>query len=103
MLHATPARNAAAIVARGIRTAKSRCAVPAVWLVTEGMMAQAIGHAARRHGIHASRVAVFVVEVPRSWLRRGRKRGVWYCRRDISACSIRAVFGFIHGAQGVPA
>ena len=62
----------------------SRGALLAVWLHAPGASVWAIPHTSRRHGVPVEAVAVLEVNVPRSWLRRGR-RGLWICFRDIPA------------------
>jgi hypothetical protein len=80
--HATPSRNLDSIRRRGLLTAMSRGALRAVWLHAPGATAWAIPHTSRRHAVPVEAVAVLTVNVPRSWLRRGR-RGLWICFRDI--------------------
>jgi hypothetical protein len=80
--HATPSRNLDSIGRRGLLTSMSRGALLAVWLHSPGASAWAIPHTSRRHSVPVEAVAVLEVNVPRSWLRRGR-RGLWICFNDI--------------------
>jgi hypothetical protein len=80
--HATPVRNLSSIQARGLLTEMSRGVLPAVWFHSAFATVWAVPHTSRRHGVPVTGVALLEVEVPRSWLRRGR-RGLWICFRDI--------------------
>jgi hypothetical protein len=47
----------------------------------------------QRHGGRAEAVLILLVDVPRAWLRKGRK-GLWYSVRDIPTDRIRRVLSF---------
>lgn len=96
MLHATPTRNVARILCSGLKASRSKGAVDTVWLVAPGMTGAAITHAAKRHRVHATQVSVIEVNVPRSWLRKGKRKGLWHTGgRDIPRDRIDFVSGFI--------
>jgi hypothetical protein len=50
-------------------------------------------HTVRRHGGRVEGVVILEVDVPRSWLRRNRRR-LWYSTLDIPAGGIRRVIDF---------
>lgn len=56
--------------------------LPVVWLHSPSKSAWAILHTVKRHGGRVEGIVVIEADVPRSWLRRNRKR-LWYSRRDI--------------------
>lgn len=96
MLHATPTRNLPNILRRGLKASRSKGAKATVWLVAPGMTGQAISHASKRQNVHATQVSVIEVNVPRSWLRKGKRKGLWHTGgRDIPLCRIDFVSGFI--------
>lgn len=78
MIHATPLRNLSKIDRLGLVSRRSKCALKTIYLCTPGMVGAAITHAMRRHKIAAEDVAVIEVDVPRSWLRKGRRKGLWH-------------------------
>jgi hypothetical protein len=51
-------------------------------------------HTVRRHGGRAEDVVVLEVDVPRRWLKRHGKPGLWYTPRDIPPARIRGVLDF---------
>ena len=60
------------------------------------MPAQSFGatlHPIQHHSGHAEAVLILRVDVPRAWLRKGRK-GLWYSVRDVPADRIRRVLSF---------
>jgi hypothetical protein len=84
MLHATPARNIRSIVRSGIKASRSKGAAQTVWLVAPGMSGAALSHAMKRHSKGAIDVCILEIDVPRSWLRKGRRKGLWHTGgRDI--------------------
>lgn len=76
MLHATAFKNVARIYDRGILASRSKAARKTIWLVSPSMYAAAVSHAQKRHGLAPEEVAVIVVDVPRSWLRKAGRKGV---------------------------
>ncbi len=91
--HATIVKNLPSIIKAGLLTSKSLGKLPAVWLCSAAKTLWATGHVVRRHGGRIESVVVLEVEVPRDWLRRSKK-GLWYCRRDISPDRIRGIITF---------
>lgn len=76
---------------RGILVSKSRAATPSIWLCGPSMYGAAVSHAVKRHGVKAEAVAVLEVDVPRSWLRKGYRKGVRHTGgRDIPKDRIKA-------------
>jgi hypothetical protein len=72
----------------------SRGKLPAVWLGSPAACSWAAIHVARRHKARIEDVIVLEVTVPRSWLRRSRKR-LWYSLRDVPPSRIaRHVIAF---------
>lgn len=93
LYHATPRRNLGSIMIRGLLCSKSRGKRPAVWLAAMAKAPWAVLHVIKRHAVRAESVVILEVEVPRSWLRRSRKR-LWFCSRDLPASRFRRVIGF---------
>jgi hypothetical protein len=50
-------------------------------------------HTVKRHGGKVEGVVILEVDVPRSWLRRNRRR-LWYSTLDVPAARIRRVIDF---------
>ncbi len=80
--HATLRKNLPSIGRHGLLCSKSQGRLPVVWLHSPGKSSWAVLHTIKRHGGRAEGVVIVEVNVPRSWLRRSRKR-LWYCGRDI--------------------
>jgi hypothetical protein len=93
--HATPSRNLASILKRGLLCRKSRGRLPVVWLHAPGKTSWAILHTVLRHGVRAEDVIVLEVNVPKHWLRHSPRRGLWYVRRDIPPARLRRLFDFL--------
>lgn len=86
LFHVSPATNNDSITRRGLlrRCATGRRKV--VWLHTATWRDWAIMHCAERHG--EEQMALYAVQVPRSWLRRSGRRSRWICVRDIPTSRI---------------
>ena len=80
--HATPARNLAGILARGLLTRRSRGKRKVVWLAPVSLSSWCVLHVSARHKVRVGQVIVLEVKIPRSWLKRHGRR-LWYCDRDI--------------------
>ncbi len=78
LLHATSVRKSYTIHTQGLKAGKSKGAAKTVWLVSEGNFAAAVNHAMKRHNLKPDEVIVFEVDVPRSWVRKGRRKGLWH-------------------------
>jgi hypothetical protein len=91
--HATPARNLPGILRAGLLCSKSQGKLPVVWLCSPAKSSWAVLHVIKRHGGKVETTVVFEVDVPRSWLRRGRK-GLRYSIRDVPPERIRKVLCF---------
>ena len=91
--HATPRRNLPSILRHGLLCGKSRGRLQVVWLHAPSKSAWALLHAVKRHGGRVEGVVVLEVEVPRGWLRRGRRR-LWYSVEDVPPGRIRRVIDF---------
>jgi hypothetical protein len=99
--HATPARNLNSILRLGLLTSYSRGKLPVVWVCSPGKTLWAAAHVIKRHGGRIESTVVLEVDVPRSWLRRNRKR-LWYCPRDVPPDRIKHVLTF-HELAASPA
>ena len=91
--HATLRRNLPGIDSRGLLCAKSKGKLKVVWLHAPSKSAWATLHVVRRHGGRVEGVVILEVDVPRSWLRRNRKR-LWYSTKDVPPGRIRRVIDF---------
>ncbi len=104
--HATPRRNLPSIRRAGLLCSRSRGRLPVVWLHAPSKTPWAVLHTVKRHGGRVEGVVVIEADVPRSWLRRNRKR-LWYCARDIPPDRFRRVIDFAEVAgpsvDGYPA
>ncbi|HEY7425028.1 MAG TPA: hypothetical protein VH682_12425 [Gemmataceae bacterium] len=100
--HATPARNLASILKRGLLISKSKGKRKAVWLHATAKTSWAVLHTVKRHGGPVEQVVVLDISLPRRWLRRC-KRGLWYCLRDIPAARIRDAVTFARLADATAA
>ncbi|MFO0840858.1 MAG: hypothetical protein U0797_00475 [Gemmataceae bacterium] len=81
--HSTPSRNLGSIGERGLLVSKSRGKLPAVWLHSPGRSAWAVLHVSRRHKVRVEETATVEVEIPRSWLKKSGRPGLWYCPLDV--------------------
>jgi hypothetical protein len=93
--HATPSRNLASILKRGLLCKKSRGRLPVVWLHAPSKTSWAILHTVLRHGVRAEDVIVFEVNVPKRWLRHSPQRGLWYVRRDVPSARLCQLLDFL--------
>jgi hypothetical protein len=91
--HATAARNLNSILRLGLLCAYSRGKLPVVWACSPARSSWAVLHVIRRHGGRVETTVVLEIDVPRPWLRRGRK-GLWYSVRDVPPGRIRRVLSF---------
>jgi hypothetical protein len=80
--HATLARNLPSIIRAGLLTSKSQGKRPVVWVCCRAKTAWAALRTIKRHGGRIEGVVILEIDVPRRWLRR-KRRGLWYCPRDI--------------------
>ena len=64
--HATPRRNLASILGRGLLCSKSQGKLPVVWLHSPTATPWAALHVVKRHGGRVEGVVILEVEVPRS-------------------------------------
>ena len=91
--HATLRRNLTSIWRHGLLCSKSQGRLPVVWLHAASKSAWAALHTIKRHGGRIEGVVIIEVEVPRSWLRRARKR-LWYSSRDIPPARFGRLISF---------
>jgi hypothetical protein len=91
--HATLARHLPSILKVGLLASKSKGKLPVVWLCAPSQTSWAVLHVVKRHGGRVESTVVLEVDVPRSWLRRNRRR-LWYTPQDIPPQRIRRLFTF---------
>ncbi len=90
--HATPRNNVPSINQMGLLTRFATGKMPAIWFHTASLTPWSILHTSTRKGCQAEHVTVLELNVPRSWLRKAGKSGLWYAKRDIPAsCIVRVV------------
>lgn len=89
--HVTRANLWYPIGVHGLRVDYSEGAIGAIWLVSKHKLAWAVEHVCKRHNVRPQDVIVIRVRVRRSWLRRNKVKGAWYCVRDILPCRIEWV------------
>jgi hypothetical protein len=92
--HATPARNLPSILRAGLLTSKSQGKLPVVWLCSPCKSSWALLHTVKRHGGRVESVVILEISVPRRWLRRSARKGLWCSPRDIGPERIKAVLTF---------
>ena len=91
--HATPARNLTSILRLGLLCSRSKGRLPVVWACAPGKTWWSVIHVVRRHGGRVESTVVLELDLPRGWLRRGR-RGLWYCASDIAPGRFRRLISF---------
>jgi hypothetical protein len=91
--HATLLRNLPSIRRHGLLCSKSQGRLPVVWLHSPSKSDWAALHTVKRHGGRVERVIIIEVDVPRSWLRRSRRK-LWCCPRDIPRECFRRLITF---------
>ncbi len=91
--HATLARNLNSILRAGLLGSRSRGRLPVVWLHAPSKSTWAVLHTVRRHGGRVESVVIIEADVPRSWLRRSRRR-LWYSTHDVPPSCFRRVLTF---------
>jgi hypothetical protein len=91
--HATLARNLPSILRGGLLRSKSKGKLPVVWLHSPAASTWAALHTIRRHGGRIEDVVIIELDVPRSGLRRSRKR-LWYFTGNIAPACFRRLITF---------
>jgi hypothetical protein len=91
LYHTTLRRLLSSILTGGLQVRRHKLRLPAVWLHGPGMLSWGVCHAVQRHGCPAGSVVCVEVSVPRSWVRRGRHKGMYYVLRDVPADRILGV------------
>src|SRR5690349_20420578 len=81
--HSTPTSNLCSINQQGLLTGLSRGKLPVVWLHSPSRSAWAVLHVSKRHKVRVEDTTTVEVEVPRPWLKRSGRSGLWYCRLDV--------------------
>lgn len=92
--HATPVRNLKSIKRLGLLTAKALGKTRAVWCHTAGKSGWAVCHTVERHHVAAEKTVILEVRVPRTWLKKSGKTGLWYSKVDITPDRIVRVIPF---------
>ncbi len=92
--HSTPSRNLDSINEQGLLTSKSKGKLAVVWLHSPSRSAWATLHVSRRHRVRVEETVTIEVEVPRSWLKRSGRPGLWYCPVDVLPERFRAAISF---------
>jgi hypothetical protein len=85
LFHATPRRNLASILKRGLLTAKAKGKLPLVWLHSASRRDWAVLHTEKRHG--TKNVVILSVDVPRQTLGRAG-RGLWFTSIDVPSARL---------------
>jgi|SRR5579871_359936 len=99
LFHATPARNLPSILRAGLLCSKSQGKLPVVWLCVSSKRTWGLLHTIKRHGGRAESTVLLEICVPRRWLKRSSRKGLWICRRDVRADRIRRVLTFQQVAE----
>lgn len=73
----------------------------AVWLVSKRAVSWAVEHTCREKGLNPEDLIIVRVRVRRSWLRKNKVDGVWYCNRDILPCRIEWIKYYHDGVRAV--
>jgi hypothetical protein len=64
-------------------------------VASRGKAPWSVLHVLKRHGGRAETTVLLELDIPRSWLRRARNKGLWYTTRDVPASRIRRVVSFM--------
>src|SRR5262249_6256939 len=91
--HATPARNLNSILRGGLLCSHSKGKLRVGWAGSPARSGWGILRVIKRHGGRVESTVVLELDVPRSWLRRHKKR-LWFCPRDVPTDRIRRVLTF---------
>src|SRR4051794_24452445 len=102
LIHATLVRRLGSILRDGLLCSKSRGKKAVVWLAARAKSSWAVLHTVRRHGGKVEGVVVIDVSVPRSWVRRSHRPGLWYSVRDVPPDMLGPVHGFAQLAGAGP-
>ena len=96
--HATLRKYLPGIERQGLLCGKSLGKLKVVWMHAPGKSAWALLHTVRRHGGRIEDVVVFELDVPRGWLRKGR-RGLWFSVKDIPFGRVARLIDFASAAE----
>lgn len=91
--HATLKRNLTSICSRGLLCSKSQGRLKVCWVHAASKTTWAMLHTVKRHGGRIEDVVVLEVNIPRSWLRRSKKR-LWYSLADIPPGRVGKILTF---------
>jgi hypothetical protein len=83
LAHTLPAHRLRSVLANGLLPALSRGARKVLWLHSFGRSSWAKDHVSGRHSVELDQVVRLRVRVPRCWLTRTNRKGVWTCARVI--------------------
>jgi len=79
------------VASQGLQTMYSNGSIPSVWLVSRHALRWAISHTCKRHNCKPHHLIVVRVRVRRSWLRKNKVSGAWYCVVDIPPSRIEFI------------
>jgi len=91
LYHITHKNNWMSIGVQGILASYSQGKVSASWLVKKSKIEWAASKVSQREGWKEKDLIVVRVRVRRSWLRKNKIRGAYYCPVDIHPCRIEFI------------
>lgn len=94
LYHVTSYARFCSISRSGLDPAFSEGKAPLVWLASKSKIEWGFLHVVKRHRVKLTDVVVIGFDVPRSWVRRSAKRGLWNSPRLIPAGRITSVQTF---------
>jgi len=94
LYHVTPMNNWMSIGLQGLLPDLSTGARSAVWLVSRHKIEWAARHVSEKTGLPVDELIVVRVRVRRSWLRRNKVRGAWYCCHKVSVGRIERICAY---------
>lgn len=83
LYHLTERRCMSSIRRFGLDPRCSRGSRQVVWLCSRSRIVWAVNHVSAHHGTRPESMVLVPVRVPRAWLLRTNRPGIWQCNRQI--------------------
>lgn len=91
LFHVTRSHNLLSIHDQGLQPDLATGKRQVIWLCDAARLLWAVPHVCRHHGLSENQVSVLSVVVPRSWLTRCGRPGVFWCAFAIPSCQLAIV------------
>lgn len=89
--HTTTSGTLTSILLKGLLRSRSKGKLKVVWFHVPSLAPWGFLHVVRRHGGDVRRVVSVECDVPRSWLRKAPRKGLYYCVCDVPPARIRSI------------